>query len=115
MRVSKIIYFLLVAIAVIAGILWYVGRDERAIKKVIREVASYASSEAGKSDIANALSANNLANNFTETATIKWRWPEWPKIKTGEETLEGREKMNPLVSRLRRMNGVTRTVTLVAI
>ncbi len=93
MRISKIIYSLLITLAIIAGVWWYVGRDERAIKKVIREVAKYASNQEGKGDIANALALQNLAERFTEEAIIKWRWPEWPLIKSGEDSIAGRSKI----------------------
>ena len=77
------------------GIWWYVGRDERAIKRVIRKVAEYASNNGG--NISNALALQNLAEGFTKDAQIKWRWPEWPKIKTGEGLLEGRERIRESV------------------
>ena len=93
MRVNKIIYFLLITLAIVAGVWWYVTRDERVIKKVIKEVAEYASNEESKGDIANALASQNLAERFTEEAIIKWRWPEWPLIKSGEDFITGRDKI----------------------
>ncbi|MEK7586348.1 MAG: hypothetical protein AAB453_00580 [Patescibacteria group bacterium] len=108
---KKIIWAIIFVVILIAGVWWYVGRDERAIKKTIREVASYASSEAGKSDIAIAVASQNLAQRFTEDAQIKWRWPDWPKIKTGEETLVGRDKIRESALVAKRTGNVKFEVT----
>lgn len=107
MRVNRIIYFLLIILAIVAGVWWYVGRDERAIKKVIREVAKYASSEESRGDIANALASQNLAERFTEEAIVKWRWPEWPRIKSGEDFITGRSKIKESASIAKRGGNLT--------